>query len=159
MWGVGPSQTCLPVWSNQGALGHMSWTQACGPHPRFQAEPPLTPGCIEVGTSWHFSKKVKTRPTSAKQAVGDRKYDQPEVATEMCRVSESLVPQWPSTGPQGPQASQFFFSLPRSREKHAEGLLCNRAERARPAPLLPFTTEHVGHEEFCRHPSSRLNAN
>lgn len=117
MWGVGPSQTCLPVWSNQGALGHMSWTQACGPHPRFQAEPPLTPGCIEVGTSWHFSKKVKMRPTSAKQAVGDRKYDQPEVATEMCRVSESLVPQWPSTGPQGPQASQFFFFFAKKPRK------------------------------------------
>lgn len=136
MWGVGPSQTCLPVWSNQGALGHMSWTQACGPHPRFQAEPPLTPGCIEVGTSWRFSKKVKTRPTSAKQAVGDRKYDQPEVATEMCRVSESLVPQWPSTGPQGPQASQFFFLCQEAEKNMPKD--CYATERREPDLLHSF---------------------
>lgn len=45
-----------------------------------------------MGTRWHFSKKVKTRHNPAKQAVGDRKHNQPEAATEMCHVSESFGP-------------------------------------------------------------------
>lgn len=86
------------------------------------------------------------RSNPAKQAVGDRKHNHPEAAIEMCCLSESLVPQWPWAGPGGPRASQFSFVLPRSREKHAEGLLCKGAGRNQAVPLLPFTTEHMGHE-------------
>lgn len=32
-WSVGPSKTHPREGSNQGPLGQVSWTQACGPHP------------------------------------------------------------------------------------------------------------------------------
>lgn len=49
------------------------------------------------------------RHNPAKQAIGHRTHNQPEVATEMRRVADRLIPQWPLTGPWGPQASQFFL--------------------------------------------------
>ena len=48
------------------------------------------------------------RHNPAKQAIGHRTHNQPEVATEMRRVADRLIPQWPWTGPWGPQASQVF---------------------------------------------------
>lgn len=94
---------------------------------------------LQVEEKWEladmFHKKVKTWTNPAKQAVGDRKHNQPEAATEMCRVSESSVPQVALDWPRGPWASRFSFCQEAEknvrRDRHAA------ARKTQAAPLLP----------------------
>lgn len=131
---VGPSQTHPQGGSSHGpVLDPGLWTLPSVPGRTTTTHPRLN----EVGTSWLFSKKVKTRHNPAKQAAADKhtiSQKHPEKCVRFLSV-QSL--SGPCLAPRAHGQASLVF-LPRSQEEHAEGLPCNRAGRTKAASLLPL---------------------
>lgn len=127
-----PSGWEQPRPTRTGVLDPGLWTLPSVPgrtttHPRLN----------EVGTSWLFSKKVKTRHNPAKQAAADKNTISQKHPEKCVRFLSVQSLSGPCLAPRAHGQASLVF-LPRSQEEHAEGLPCNRAGRTKAASLLPL---------------------
>lgn len=127
-----PSGWEQPRPTRTGVLDPGLWTLPSVPgrtttHPRLN----------EVGTSWLFSKKVKTRHNPAKQAAADKNTISQKHPEKCVRFLSVQSLSGPCLAPKAHGQASLVF-LPRSQEEHAEGLPCNRAGRTKAASLLPL---------------------